>query len=578
MKNRIFIKDISKVHLNKTLHVYGFVESIRKLGSLTFFYIRDGSGKIQVFFNKENLDKNSYDLVEKLRAENIIEIQGILRQRPDNQKLKIPNGEYEIEGVKLNLLVQGDVPPFEIDKISTINEALRDKYRYFSLRNEDIHKKITFRSKITQYIREYFYSHDYLEIETPYLIKSTPEGARDFIVPSRNFKGKFYALAQSPQLLKQLLMGSGFEKYFQVARCFRDEDLRADRQPEFSQLDMERAFIEPDEIFEEIESMFSYVFKKLGLKLKLPFQRMQYDEAMEKYASDKPDLRNPLIIEDFTEKFKDISVDFIQNKLKNNESVRGIRIEKLFSRSQIKKIESLLKENGSSGLLTLSNDNDVYNFTLDKFVDEKFYKRFSMKSGETIFFQIGNENENILNVLRKYLGKTIGFSKDDFRFLWVMDFPLFEKDDSGGFKSAHHPFTSPKNEAEFLSATDFSHIPSKAYDLVLNGSELASGSIRINKINIQKRVFEILGMDEKFQNDRFGFFLEAMKYGLPPHGGIALGIARIAAILSGDESIKDFIAFPKTTSGACLLTNSPSNVSLQQLEDLGLEIRGNNGN
>ncbi|MCD6578179.1 aspartate--tRNA ligase [bacterium] len=578
MKERIFVENINVGYLEKEIILYGFIESIRKLGSLTFFYLRDGTGKVQAFFNKENLDEKTYNTVEKLRVENIVRMKGILKERPKDQQLRITKGEYEIEGSQLTLLVQGDVPPFEIEKLDSINESIRDKYRYFALRNEKIHNKIVFRSKITQYIREYFYSKDYLEIETPYLIKSTPEGARDFIVPSRNFKGKFYALAQSPQLLKQLLMGSGFEKYFQIARCFRDEDLRSDRQPEFTQLDMERAFIEKDEIFEEIESMFSYIFKRLDLKLELPFERMTYDDALEKYASDKPDLRNPLLIENYNIHFKNIEVNFIQDKLRNNENIRGICTNKLFSRSQIKKIEGLLKKQGSSGLLTLSKDNDEFNFTLGKFVDEKFYESFSLNNNETIFFQVGKNNENILNFLRHYLGEQLGSSKEDFRFLWVVDFPLFEEDGSGGYKASHHPFTSPIDIPAFMGKEEFSHIPSKAYDLVLNGSELASGSIRINDLAVQKKVFDVLGMNEELQNNRFGFFLDAMKFGLPPHGGIALGIARIAAMLLGDTSIKDFIAFPKTTSGACPLTNSPSNVSRDQLDDLGLEIGRKNGN
>ncbi len=580
MKDRILVSELSDVLNGKNIVLYGFIDSIRKLGKLTFFYLRDGSGKIQVFFNSADLNEKEYKIVEHLRNENIINMEGILRKRPKNQVKNIFKGEYEIEGKALDILIRGEVPPFEIDKINEINESIRGRFRYIELRNEKVRKKIIFRSNITRYIREYFYSRNYNEIETPSLIKSTPEGARDFIVPSRNYKGKFYALPQSPQLMKQILMGSGFEKYFQIARCYRDEDLRADRQPEFSQLDVERAFIEESEIYSEIENMFAYTGEKMGFDINIPFPQLSYDEVMEKYASDKPDMRNPLVIEDHTVQFSVLPIDFVQKAIKEGKKIRGIKIPICLSGSQVKKIEAILKAEGAKGLISLSRLNNSYNFTLSKFADKSFYDGFDLQNNETILFQIGKKNESVLNFLRNYLGKEYDLLKGVFKFLWVVDFPLFEYDeDEKKYKPAHHPFTMPVNPEQLFNKTgNYKDIPSRAYDLILNGSELGSGSIRINKIDTQKRVFEILGLSEDIQRERFGFFLDAMKYGFPPHGGIALGIARMAAILYGCDSIHDFIVFPKTTSGSCPLTNSPSVIEKDFLDELSISIKKDNSN
>ncbi|MCK4642070.1 aspartate--tRNA ligase [bacterium] len=576
MKERIYIGDINKDKLGSKLILCGYVDSIRKMGSLLFLYLRDETGVLQVQFDKSNVSDQQFQSAEQLRDENIVMVKGILNLRPESQvKAGLAQGEYELNGSELNILVKGKVPPFELSVIDEINESLKGKYRYFELRSSGITKKIRFRNDLVRRIREYFYSRDYQELETPYLIKSTPEGARDFVVPSRNFKGKFYALPQSPQLLKQLLMGSGFERYFQLARCFRDEDLRADRQPEFTQLDVERAFTDEQEIYQEIENMFSYISEKMQLNIKTPFTRITYNDSMERYASDKPDLRNPLVIEDFSREFKVLPVNFIKDALEKGDRIRGIRVPAAYSRSASKKIEGILKNAGAQGSIFISRNEGEYSFTLAKFANSEFYGSLKLKEGESIFFQIGNSNEHILSFLRDYLGKENQLLTKGYEFLWVTDFPLFLYDEElKGYASAHHPFTVPAEGSDLDVEKDLAGILSRAYDLVLNGIELGSGSIRINMAELQKKVFQILGMDEKTQQDRFGFFLEALDYGLPPHGGIALGIGRTAIGLYGDGSLKDFILFPKTTTGNCLLTGSPSDVAQEQLDELGIGLSG----
>ncbi len=575
MKGRILIHDLDEGMLGNTVRLYGFIDSIRKLGALIFCYLRDDTGKIQVFFDRTSAGDEQYALAESLKAEHIVSLSGILKNRPGEQALGTDKGAFEIEAKELKVLAAGQTPPFEISKTEEINEALRGKFRYLEIRNPAIKNKIKFHALVGRYIREYFYSKDYLEIETPYLIKSTPEGARDFIVPSRNFKGQFYALAQSPQLLKQLLMASGFEKYFQIARCFRDEDLRADRQPEFSQLDMERAFVEEDEIFSEIEGMFSYLAEKTGVAIETPFPRMTYASALEKYASDKPDLRNPLFIEDYTGIFADLDMDMIRNELKTGSRVRGIKVPHAVSRSQAKKFEEKIKAHGGKGLIYASRSLGETSFTFSKYAPQGFIEKFNLSDDESIFFQISGRDASMLNYLRTLLSEEFALNADGLKFLWVTDFPLFEINAEGVIGSSHHPFTAPADPSDiFGNSKPLTAIVSKAYDIVLNGTELGSGSIRINDVKVQRRIFEHLGISEKEQKERFGFFLQAMEYGFPPHGGAALGIARIAAMLEGSPSIKDYIAFPKTTSASCLMTDSPSPVDKSQLDELGLDIKG----
>jgi aspartyl-tRNA synthetase len=577
---RIFIDEIGTEFIDKQVKVAGWVDSVKDLGSIIFIYIRDYTGLIQVKVDKirlKNTDK--FEQFGKVRNEFVIEITGILKKRPESDiKKEIKLGEFEIECTDFELINKCKPLPFDINMLEQTKEELRLKYRYLDLRNVKLKANLIFRHKFLISLRNFLDKQRFVEIETPVLIKSTPEGARDFIVPARNFKGKFYALPQSPQILKQLLQIAGFERYFQIVKCFRDEDLRANRQPEFTQIDIEMSFIQESDIAEITEQMFANcIYETLGVKIDTPFPRISYYDAMNLYGTDKPDIRLNTKIENISSSFTDTDIQLFNNVLKTDGVIKCIRFNNIqFSRNDFKNYENFIKESGGKGLIWLRYNGSINsNFKLLK--DEIYIEKLQIKDSESLFIIIGsNETVNeLLGKLRLKIANDKNLIKEEgegFKFLWLYDSPLFELDkDSNTLSPMHHPFTAPKSYQD-LDKKDKISILSRGYDLVLNGEEIASGSIRINNREYQEKVFKILGMDEAEYNKRFSFLLEALEFGAPVHGGIAFGFDRLIAKLKGKENIRDFIAFPKTTSGNCPLTNAPDYVDETQLKELGIKI------
>ena len=581
--------DIESVarHSDELLTLSGWVHRRRDLGGLIFIQLRDRSGLLQVVFEPD--DSKLFEQAEQLRNEFVIEVKGRLRARPSDMINKdMATGEVEFVARTLRVLNVSEPPAVPVEAKQVVSEDLRLKYRYLDLRRPEMQERLITRAKIVGTLRNYLDQNGFLDIETPFLTKATPEGARDYLVPSRVHKGKFYALPQSPQLFKQLLMMSGLERYYQVVRCFRDEDLRADRQPEFTQLDIEASFINEEELMSLMEAMIADVFDKvLGVELKTPFKRLPYAEAMERYGSDKPDLRLGMELITVDDLVKDVDFKVFSGPANDEESrvallcLRGKASE--VSRKKIDQYTEYVSRYGAKGLAWIKV-NDVHTGLeglqspilkfLSEDVAEEILKRTEARNGDILFFAADKTSvvNDALGALRLKLAEEFELFAVGFHPLWVVDFPMFERVD-GDLHALHHPFTSPKSEHINELKANPEQAISRAYDMVLNGTELGGGSIRIHNQDMQSAVFDLLDIDEKEQNKKFGFLLEALKYGCPPHGGIAFGLDRMAMLMTGTNSIRDVIAFPKTTNAACLLTDAPSKANEQQLDELGLEVR-----
>ena len=575
---------INQNSIGESVTVAGWVSKRRDHGGVIFIDLRVSNNIIQAVFNPEN--KDSFAIAERLRSEFVVEVSGVVRERSkDNINKNLSSGNFEIVVDKIILLNESKTPPFSINDLS-VNEDQRLKYRYMDMRGKQLQTNIRLRSKLIESIRNFFYSHDFIDIETPILTKTTPEGARDYLVPSRVHPGGFFALPQSPQIFKQTLMIGGIDKYFQIARCFRDEDLRADRQPEFTQLDVEIAFANEETVSSLIENLFKKIFKDILQKDINNFEKISYFDALEKYGCDKPDLRNPLIIEDIKELVHKVEFKVFSDHVnKDNSRIVALRVPggSKLSRKEIDELTQLVINCGAKGLAYLKCDSvSDYNngiiSPIKKFlgpdVVNNIIKLTKSESGDIIFFSADKTNivNTSMSTLIKKLGEDLNLIEPAWKFLWVTDYPLFEKiEGSENLTSLHHPFTSPSHD-EDLNSDDILSIKSRAYDLVLNGHEIGGGSIRIHNPLIQKKVFELLKLTEDEIESKFGFFIEALSYGCPPHGGIAFGIDRLAMLLLEANSIREVIAFPKTQSSSCLLTNAPSSISDLQLEELSLKI------
>ncbi len=576
---KIFNANITKKDVGSIVTLYGWVAKKRDLGGVIFIDLRDRSGIVQLLIKPEN---DNYSLASSLKNESVLKVTGTVALREKaNPNLK--TGEIEIEVSDLVLLNTSNDLPFEINDDVKALEDTRLKYRYLDLRRNSLKEKIILRHEIVKTIREYLNDHDFIEVETPILCKSTPEGARDYLVPSRVNKHKFYALPQSPQIFKQLLMIGGMERYYQVARCFRDEDLRADRQPEFTQIDMEMSFIEEKDIQDIIEGMMKSIFSKIkNIELELPFLRMTYDEAMDKYGSDKPDLRFDLPLHDVSDIFKDSDFTVFKEALKDG-IIKCLVINDqsdLLTRKKIDEYTEFVKVYKAKGL-AWTKYNDEYNGGISKFLNDNEKKclkeQLNLKNKDVIFFVCDKKKvANIaLGELRNRLAKDFNLiDTNKYSFLWVTDFPVFEwSDEENRYMACHHPFTAPKDSDVDMLLTDKEHCKAKAYDIVLNGYEVGGGSIRIHQAAIQKKMFEALGFSLEEAKEKFGFFLEAFDYGTPPHGGLALGLERLVMILSNTTNIKDVIAFPKTASASDLMSKAPSIVDEKQLDELYLRLK-----
>jgi len=576
--------ELNENDIDKIVILNGWIDRIRDLGGIIFVLIRDRYGKTQAVFDS-SYNNTLYQKALKLKNEYVVSIQGKVRLRPE--KDRNPNmftGGIEILATNLEILSESETPPIYVNIEEDISENLRLKYRYLDLRKERMQRNLILRHKVMKSTRDMLSAEGFLEIDTPYLTKSTPEGARDFLVPSRLRPGNFYALPQSPQLFKQLLMVSGFDKYFQIARCFRDEDFRADRQPEFTQIDIEQSFVEKEDIFELTEKLIKEIFEKsINYKeLEIPFQKYTYDDVIQKYGSDKPDIRYGMEFIDLTSYFQNTEANFIKNGIDKGFILKGFIVPDRtnnFSRKKFDNLTEFAKDQGSSGLIWIACDKEIRS-NIKKAAAKEInilVERGIMKEGDVLFaiLEETDKIDQILGQLRIKMIKEEFEKKSGFSVIWVTDFPMFSwNEEEQRIEAEHHPFTMPNlDDLAKYENKDPLKIKSQSYDLVINGYEIASGSIRIHKQDIQKKVFDILGLGKEEAQEKFGFLLEAFKYGAPPHGGIAIGMDRLVSILVGEESIKEVIAFPKTASGTDPLTNAPSEVSEKQLEELHLALK-----
>jgi len=565
----------------KEVTLAGWVQRVRKMGGMTFVDLRDRYGITQLVFN-ESSSKELTEKANKLGREFCIQIVGEVSERQSKNN-NIPTGEIEILVSTLNILSESVTPPFTIEDNTDGGDDLRMKYRYLDLRRNPVRKNLELRHKMTILIRNFLDNLQFIEVETPLLIGSTPEGARDFVVPSRMNPGQFYALPQSPQTLKQLLMVSGFDRYFQIAECFRDEDLRADRQPEFTQIDLEMSFADSDDVISMQEGLLKRIMKELkGIDIDTPFPRLTYKEAMERYGSDKPDTRFDIELNKLNDIFEESDFMVFKDALETGGDIRGISIPggaAEFSRKKIDKLTDEAKHYGAKGLLWIKVEEDGFSSSASKFLNDgeltKVAERCGSKPGDIIFIVSAQPKVvfDTLGWLRRKIAGILGLLDDNkFNFLWVVDFPMFEKDDEGNLKAMHHPFTQPKlDELDKLDG-DILSLNADAYDIVLNGVELGGGSIRIHDRELQDKMFKVLGLGEEERMEKFGFFIEAFKYGAPPHAGLAYGLDRMVMLLLGESSIREVIAFPKNANAECPVSEAPGKADSVQLEELGLAV------
>jgi aspartyl-tRNA synthetase len=573
-------------HIGQEVILMGWVQKRRNLGGLIFADLRDTTGIVQVVFDND-VSEEAFGKAEKIRSEYVIAVRGKVFKR-ESINPELPTGEIEVFVEELKILDEAETPPIYIKDDDDVSEAMRLKYRYLDLRKPKMQNNLKVRHKTAKVVREFLDENNFVEIETPILTKPTPEGARDYLVPSRVNPGKFYALPQSPQLMKQLLMVSGMDRYYQIVKCFRDEDLRANRQPEFTQIDIEMSFVDIDDVIEINEKLIYKIFKEIkGIEIELPIPRMTYKEAMERYGSDKPDLRFGFELKDITEVVKNSEFKVFSGTIKNGGEVRGINVNgyaDAFSRKDISKLEDFVKTYGAKGLAWIKITDEGVNSPIAKFLNEEeingILEKMEGKAGDLILIVADKPSVvfDSLGALRVEIAKRLSIlDKDTYKLVWITDFPLFEYDEEEErYVAKHHPFTHPVDEDIDLLETAPEKVRAKAYDIVINGDEIGGGSIRINNSELQERMFKALGFTTEEAWDKFGFLLEAFKYGTPPHGGIAYGFDRLIMLLTGSDNIRDVIAFPKTQSATCLLTNAPTDVSSNQLEELYIDVKVDN--
>ena len=585
MKRTDYCGNLRIADVGRQVTLFGWTAKQRDLGQLIFIDLRDRTGIVQLSFD-DSTDKSVFEKASKCRSEFVLGAVGTVMERSAKSN-KIPTGDIEVKVTELRILGESETPPFEIVENSNTSELNRLTYRYLDLRRPDLQHNIILRHKIAKATRDYFDEKGFIEIETPMLIKSTPEGARDFLVPSRIHKGSFYALPQSPQIYKQLCMVAGFDKYMQIARCFRDEDLRADRQPEFTQIDIEMSFVDMEDILELGEGFIKYVFKKtLDIDIPTPFPRYTYNEVMSRYGSDKPDTRFGMELFDLTDTVKDTDFAVFKSAVDGGGSVRGITAKgglKTYSRKEIDKLTETAKGIGAKGMAWIRMTENGIASSFSKFMTEEqmqaIIQKANAETGDVVFIIADTNDTNVMSILgaiRLEAAKKLNLIKDGFNFLWVVEFPFFEFDkESGEWVAMHHPFTSPTDEAIAHLEGDKSKVYAKAYDMVLNGIELSSGSIRITNPDLQKRMFSMLGLSDEEAYKKFGFLTDAFKYGAPPHGGMGIGLDRLVMQMIKANTLRDVVAFPKVQNASEPMTNAPSPVDTIQLKELGLIAENN---
>ena len=576
--------EVSSANIGEKVTVMGWVQKRRNLGSLIFIDLRDRSGLLQIVFDEDSVGAEGFAKAGTLRSEYVVAIEGTVQKRSAAVNENLKTGDIEVIATSLRILSESQTPPFAIEENSQTKEDIRLKYRYLDLRRPDIQRNLMLKSRVLGLMRQFMANEGFLEIETPILCKSTPEGARDYLVPSRVHPGNFYALPQSPQLFKQLLMASGYDRYFQIARCFRDEDLRADRQPEFTQADMELSFVDIEDVLDVNERLLKYVFKEaIGVDIQLPLPRMPWQEAMDRFGSDKPDTRCGMELVDVSDVVKECGFGVFTGALENGGSVRGINVEGqgAMPRKKIDKLVEHAKGCGAKGLAYLCiNEDGTYKSSFAKFMTEDelhaLVEKMNGKPGDLLLFA-ADKNKivwNVLGALRLQLGEELGLmDENQYNFLWVTEFPLLEwSDEENRFMAMHHPFTMPMEEDWDKIDTDPGAVRAKAYDIVLNGTELGGGSVRIHQDDIQEKMFEVLGFTKERAHEQFGFLLDAFSYGVPPHAGLAYGVDRMIMHMVHADSIRDVIAFPKVKDASDLMSEAPGTVDEKQLEELGIRI------